>query len=356
MARGTKLLVAVLAAVAVAASGLRRHADTCEPDEVAFAQLTAATCVVNWAFFNVPGAPANFTSPDRLANVGCWRLLGYNTDKFLSSTVYQNRQDGRCALAFSGYHGMLAGYLRGIGALVWPPQTWDMCGQKVYAPYARLMRHHTALANWSKLVHLMAGPESPCRGELTFTAESMGGSGGEMLAACASAGRLDELQDAKLPSFRFQTLFTFGAPASAVEPLVNHAREDGCFKGKRIFFAQDPVAHFGAFFGLKHPRMDAIEIWPGNATSNPSVKVYPCSSRESGEDAKHAQPSPVASDVRFDEGGLDKLQHEIYSYRSTLYWMNKAGKSSVFGAELMEDAPPSSSASRYLALLQSGAL
>mmetsp|Transcript_85545 Transcript_85545/g.265993 ORF Transcript_85545/g.265993 Transcript_85545/m.265993 type:complete len:352 (-) Transcript_85545:105-1160(-) len=349
MARSTKLFLAVQAATAFTAMGLRSRPGTCDEDEVSFARITTETCGINW----VLNGQRPYSTIEGISRQGCWEMKAYNTDNFLSSTVWQNSQDGRCALSFSGYHGKLVGYLRGMAALVWPPQVWNVCGHKMFAPYVRLLRHHLALGNWSKMVNTIAGPDTTCKGELTFVAESMGGSAGEMLAACADAGRLDELADGKLPSFKFQTLYTFGSPASALQPLSNSQRKDGCFKGKRIFFAEDPIAHIGALFHLQHPRMDAIEIWPGTSTSNPSVKVYPCSAPAATEDAKHEQPPAVATGLEATKE-TDQFQHEISTYGATIKWMQEAGEGGIFEADPMEDRPPYSLAAKYLAFLQAG--
>mmetsp|Transcript_52542 Transcript_52542/g.163148 ORF Transcript_52542/g.163148 Transcript_52542/m.163148 type:complete len:356 (-) Transcript_52542:76-1143(-) len=348
MARAQGQLLLALAVSVGCAAALRKApgATTCEHDDIAFARLTQVTCQMNWILMRSRGVP-------RLAeakHMGCWDMLGYNTDKFTSSTLYQNKEDGRCALAFSGYHGKLAGYIRGALALMWPPMTWDICGAKVYAPYARLLRHHTSLGNWSKLVHLMAGPQSTCQGELSFMAESMGGSSGEILAYCANAGRLHELQDASLPSFKLQTLYTYGAPASAAQPLTNTLREDGCFKGKRIFFSGDPIAGINKAIRIRHPRMDAVEIWPDK---QPAIQVYPCKSNSAVTDDKHKKPPPVQAASQTLVAGDDAVEHSVDSYMNSIAWMHKAGLGELFDADPLPEHAPNTTVARWLSMLQS---
>lgn len=309
------------------------------------------TCQLNWILNKRSIMPFTMEDP----RVGCWKLLGYNTDKFLSSTVFQNSQDGRCILSFSGYHGALAGYARGSSALTFPPQTWNACGHDFYAPYVRLLRHHAALSNFSKLMDTIAGPESPCKGELSFAAESMGGSCGEMLATCANQGRLKELlPQSKLDGFKLQNLYSFGTPAASATPMTNSLREDGCFKGKRIFLAADPIARFGTIYNMKHPRMDAVEIWPNGNGTNPSVQVYPCKAESTIHDDEHVKPAALVAELAYSVPN-DGLQHEVATYEAILDWMQRAGKGSVIDSDLSQDKPPESTSSKYLALLQQGA-
>mmetsp|Transcript_41291 Transcript_41291/g.95601 ORF Transcript_41291/g.95601 Transcript_41291/m.95601 type:complete len:344 (-) Transcript_41291:103-1134(-) len=333
--------------LAVLRTAVALRVSQCEPDEVAFAKLTSRTCTINWALMNWQ---KSFSDVEK---VGCWNLQAFNTDQFMSSTLYQHERDGRCALVFSGYHGALAGYIRAGVSLVSPPTTWDVCGNKMYAPYVRLLRHHTHLANWSKLVHLMAGPATRCRGEPIFMAESMGGSSGEILAACANAGRLHELQEPALPGFHIQTLYTFGAPAASVEPITNSLRSDGCFKGKRIYFSGDGIAHFGSFFRLLHPRMDAVELWPADPKTgaNPSAQAYACSSKEAVWDGKNTKPPPLQVDLHF-KGKTDVSQHEITSYESDLQWLHDVGQDNLLSMEPMEAEVTNSA--KFVALLQKG--
>merc|ERR1719464_281866 len=99
----------------------------------------------------------------------------YNTDEHMSSAVYQNQADGRCLLAFSGYHGKLTCYLHAATDLTTPMTTWDVCDHDVFAPFVKLLRGHTRLANWTKMADYLGGNESTCKGELMVAAESAGG-------------------------------------------------------------------------------------------------------------------------------------------------------------------------------------
>jgi len=305
-------------------------ADGCEKDDIAFAKMTSMTCVVNWALKGE--RPWSDLTP-----IGCWDMLAYNTDTFFSSTVYQNRQDKRCSLVFSGYHGALAGYIRGALSLVTPLTTWKLCGYDMYAPYVRLLRHHTSLGNWSKLTRLLAGPESTCKGEINFMAESMGGSSGEILAACANQGMIDQLQSKSATPFKLQNLYTFGAPAASKQAIKNSLRKDGCFQGKRFFFASDVIAHLGSAVSLHHPNMDAVELWPQK--TGPTLKAWRCGSPESRNDGIHPVPPPLKTEDRPLFRGNVNDQHMITSYDDNLVWLNQAGGvDDVLGMEPIENS------------------
>jgi len=310
---------------------------SCEQDDLAMAKLTMRTCQINWA---LDGDPKHKDMWASTAKVGCWTLLAYNTDKFFSSTVYQRGTDGRCALVFSGYHGALAGYARGMVSLQWPPTTWNMCGYQMYAPYVRLFQHHSSLGNWSMLMHKLAGPNSTCKGDPIFAAESMGGSTGEMLAACGNTGRLDELLPKGLqglPGFHLQDLYTFGSPAATTVPITNTLRPDGCFRGKRIFFSGDAIAHFGTLHHLQHPRMDAVQIWPSEKgldgkLTKPSAQAYPCESREAVADMHKEKPPPPRVKQEF-QGERDPMQHSVTSYEADMQWFHNVGLGDLFSSE-----------------------
>lgn len=346
----TSLFVAASALLGSAA-GLRARAvqeseKACGADDVNFAKITANSCGINWIISGRNRQNLSMAS-EVGEQPGCWKMRAYNTDKFLSSTLYQNERDGRCIIGVSGYHGLLAGYIRGGISVVSPPRTWNVCGAEMFAPYVRLFRHHTKLGNWSKIINFIAGPDSSCKGELALTAESMGGASGEMLAYCANAGRLHELQDASLPNFTLQTLYTFGSQASARQPLTNRFREDGCFKGKRIFFSLDALSHVNLVFNMKHARMDAVEIWQGKPVA---VKVYECKSKTAVNDNMHKKPAPLKN-LTMNTKSHDLVQHSVDDYASVMEMMHSAGLDAIFDEPPVSDHPPESVAGKYLSMM-----
>jgi len=340
-----KLLLAVSATLAGGAAGLRQRQENCGADDINFAAITLNSCSLNWDLREKAKIEKSRHVGD---HKGCWERLAYNTDKFMSSTLYQNKQDGRCALGFSGYHGALAGYIRGAFALTWPPKSERACGRMLFSPYLRLLRHHTNLSNWSSMVHLFAGPDRVCQGEVTLTAESMGGSAGEMLAWCGNNGRLADVQSPSLPNYTIETLFTFGAPASAVEPLNNTLREDGCFKGKRILYSSDPIAKFNRMFNVKHPRMDAVIIYPGK---KPAVKIFACASQEAISDGMNGK-KPKAAMANDTLSQKDPMSHAVSSYMDTIRYMNAHGLADLFDEQPLHLQPNTSAAARYLAMFR----
>eukprot|EP00408_Alexandrium_pacificum_P062158 CAMPEP_0171171048 /NCGR_PEP_ID=MMETSP0790-20130122/9020_1 /TAXON_ID=2925 /ORGANISM="Alexandrium catenella, Strain OF101" /LENGTH=350 /DNA_ID=CAMNT_0011635897 /DNA_START=73 /DNA_END=1125 /DNA_ORIENTATION=+ len=343
MARMPSVFLVASVALASSASGLRQRRGSCGEDDVNFAEIALYTGYTNWDL-------RNSSKWEKSGNVGdhdgCWERMAYNTDMYMSSTVYQNKQDGRCVLGFSGYHGRLAGYVRAIFDLTMPPETQFTCGRMLFSPYVKLLRHHTGLGNWSKLVRLFAGPDRVCEGELTLTGHSMGGSVAEMLAWCGNNGSLAELQDASLPNYTIETLFTFGAPATAAEPLTNTLREDGCFKGRRIFFDWDPIEKFNRMFNVKHPHMDAVMIYPGQ---QPAVKVFGCDSQQAVSGTMYGnRPPPIPTHDALAQSDL--ASHSIESYRDTLKYMNAHDLAGLFDALPTHSQSNASVAAQYLAM------
>jgi len=204
MRRGIHLPLAVLASAACLAGavGTAETAKRCwRPDDVAYAVMTQRICELNWALFQfgIPGYPP--PSWNATAKVlGCWNLMAYNTNKYLSSGVYQSSVDNRCVLVFSGFHGALTGYLKAMAALINPPERWSMCKNQLYAPFVKVLRAHTALKNWTRIVDFIAGPKSTCAGgTATLLGESVGGSLAEIFATCSATGDLAQVQPKALP-------------------------------------------------------------------------------------------------------------------------------------------------------------
>jgi len=284
----------------------------CEQEDVSFAVMSMRICTLNWVIMGQTG-PNGWKDTN---DVGCWKLKAYNTDEFLSSGWYQNT-NGECALIFSGYHGKLVGYTRATLSLAWPPVRYEMCGNKMYAPYVRLLRHHTTLGNWSKIMNGIAGPQTTCKGGISLAAESMGGSSLEIMASCAALGELRQLQNASLPpSFPVKQLYTFGAPAASVRPIKNPLSESGCWKGKRIFQSSDYIARLGSTLGpLKHPYMEALEIQ--ELPEGISHQEYSCKSKGATNDGMQPMP-PADNRTRSNQQAAANMVHEVTEYAKVL--------------------------------------
>jgi len=295
-------------------NGTANHTMSCVPEDIAFANLAGHACSINAALkFD------NRTDWMSHTTVGCWRMLVFNTNSDVTSTVYQNLHDGRCVLAFSGIHGGLDGDLK----LLSPPTTWEMCGgEHMWAPYVKVLRQHTALSNWSRAMHLLSGENGTCRGEPIITTQSLGGALAEIMAFCYNAGKAGDLQDPSIPNFPIQTLWTFGSPASARRPLTNVHAKDGCFKGARVFLANDPIVRYsGKAFRLKHARQHALELWPGR---QPAAKGWPCNSTQAVNDGVHQKPRGKHNDL--ERMVSDITQHDSSSYLTGIEWLERNGE------------------------------
>jgi len=300
---------------------LRIDQPRCVLDDVVFAKIAANSCMLNKDADNKTLREEDQT----VGGPACWKLLAYNTDEYLTSTLYRNQQSGQCIIGISGYHDIFVGAF----AMTFPPGTRKFCGSRVFAPYVRVVKHHTNLSNWSTIVNLVAGPEAACSGEVALAGESLGGAVGEVIAHCSTAGSLHEVHGPGLPDFAVQTLYTFGAPATAERPLNNSLHEDGCFKGKRIFFSTDPIATWHRFAGLQHAKMDSVEVYPAKKQA-PSVANYACNSKfasRDGRDGKRPPPLPTNETVE-----TEGIPHAITEYQEILDFTHKHGWKGIFGA------------------------
>mmetsp|Transcript_71391 Transcript_71391/g.220700 ORF Transcript_71391/g.220700 Transcript_71391/m.220700 type:complete len:344 (+) Transcript_71391:89-1120(+) len=307
------------AAATAAGSFLRGRgakADKCTPslqelavDDISYAEMTTRICQVNWVFMGQSGY--HWKDVDQ---VGCWKLKALNTNALMSSGVYQNENDGRCTLVFSGYHGKLRGAYSAITDTV---KLWrnkqEMCGYTVYQPFVRLLQIHTASGNWSKIADALGGPSSTCT-HVTVAAESMGGSVGEILAACANQGLLSQsgLQNASLPTFQIQKLYTFGSVAPATEPIRNPLRADGCFEGLRLYIHGDFYVGMGHHIGMSHSRVDAREIFH-TRSGGVARRDYACNSTDAIGDKRH-KPPPASEAISAQQRVNDMSNHEITTY------------------------------------------
>jgi len=279
-------------------------------DDIAYSMMTERICKINWVLSN----KATMRWVD-VKSVGCWKLLAFNTDNYMSSGVYQNQNDNRCTLVFSGYHGKLVGGMKAISDTVQiPPKKVQMCGNNMYEPFVKLMRRHFSLANWSNVAEALGGRGTTCS-DISVTAESMGGSAAEILAGCANMGQLETLQNKSLPSFKISSLFTFGGIGPSTEPIKNPSRSDGCFPGMRFFISGDMYAGLGKTIGLHHSRMDATEIF--HTSSGVSRRIYSCQSDDAVNDSKHKAP-PASEALAMLTGNADATNHEITTYKKDL--------------------------------------
>eukprot|EP00413_Alexandrium_margalefii_P018852 CAMPEP_0204532266 /NCGR_PEP_ID=MMETSP0661-20131031/11631_1 /ASSEMBLY_ACC=CAM_ASM_000606 /TAXON_ID=109239 /ORGANISM="Alexandrium margalefi, Strain AMGDE01CS-322" /LENGTH=363 /DNA_ID=CAMNT_0051538497 /DNA_START=77 /DNA_END=1168 /DNA_ORIENTATION=+ len=329
MAVLSRAALLALATLTGLASGLRMEAAGlkpteaasragCERDDVAFGQIAWQACNINKEL--LADTPAQWAEH---VNMGCWKMLAYTSDAHLTSVLYQDKNDGRCTLGLSGIHADQMGFAKGVGLMVWPPVIEKVCGGHVYAPFVKELRRHTALANWSRMIDIFGGPNTVCKGDRILTADSLGGPLSEILAFCWNQGIGDEIQNASIPAPPIDVLYTFGSPGSATRPLTNARSKDGCFRGRRVFNFADIIAHLGGTVGMKHARVDALEIWPGK---QPAVKKWGCKSGEAVNDATHPKPPPVSKGDSQRDFNAGITQHELPSYIEDINWLESAGK------------------------------
>lgn len=281
-------------------------------DEIAYAEMTTRVCMVNWVLMD--RVPYKWK---HVQDIGCWALKALNTNNLMSSAVYQSRIDNRCTLVFSGYHGRLMGVKKGImDSVQLGRNKVKVCGYDVYEPFVRVMKKHMSEANWSSVAHALGGPESTCS-DVSVAAESMGGSIAEILAGCANQDLLSGLQDASLPTWKIQKLFTFGSIAPSVQPIKNALREDGCFPGSRTFINGDLYARMGTLIGTKHAQMEAMELFHRDNGAAVSRRIYACDSKDATGDRKHRAP-PASEAMTALIKKMDKTHHEITTYMADL--------------------------------------
>mmetsp|Transcript_39049 Transcript_39049/g.125525 ORF Transcript_39049/g.125525 Transcript_39049/m.125525 type:complete len:1029 (-) Transcript_39049:93-3179(-) len=103
----------------------------------------------------------------------------------------------------------------------------------------------------------------------------------------AKVSRAEAEHQIKGKSALVTELYTFGAPGSAREPLIDETDAEGCFPGLRIYSAAmrpglrydvpvaDPIAWITAQFNYTHPKMKVLEVWETDIKDNP---VSPCAS------------------------------------------------------------------------------
>jgi len=272
--------------------------------------MTTRVCHVNWVLLGKVEYKW-----EHVQDVGCWTLKALNTNDLMSSAVYQNRNDGRCTLVISGYHGRLQGTKQAIADNVQLGKNKvKLCGYDIYEPFVRLMNTHTSQANWSSVADALGGPGSTCS-SVTVAGESLGGSVGEILAACANQGMLSGIQNASLPVWKIQKLFTFGSIAPAVQPIRNALREDGCFEGSRLFISGDVYAGMGSLIGTRHAQMEAVEFF--HSKSGVSHRTYACDSKDAVENRKHRAP-PLSEAMTVLKRSDDWSNHEVTTYMSDL--------------------------------------
>mmetsp|Transcript_75715 Transcript_75715/g.201176 ORF Transcript_75715/g.201176 Transcript_75715/m.201176 type:complete len:340 (-) Transcript_75715:35-1054(-) len=229
--------------------------------------MTQRVCEFNWALnpnlpVNDPGVKgANW--PDTVSVGGCWNLQLYNTDRYMTSAVYQHARSKRCVLAISGYHGGQNGFMSTMMAATQPKESWKMCGNELHAPVVIQFRKHAQLENWTSIAEFLGGNRSTCR-DIVLTGESMGASVSEMMVGCSTTGQMGELQPKELPSFDIKAIYTFGAFAISTSPIKNASSHTGCVEGKRIFHSADVFSQWAKNIGMHHPQMDAMRLYEMN--------------------------------------------------------------------------------------------
>uniref|UniRef100_A0A7S0A0L4 Fungal lipase-type domain-containing protein n=1 Tax=Pyrodinium bahamense TaxID=73915 RepID=A0A7S0A0L4_9DINO len=282
-------------------------------DQIAYAEMASRICELQYTLDPSLPTPRRPTWKEAIYVKGCWKLKAYNSDLQMSTGVYQNARNGRCVLAVSGIHGTILGVEKTFALLTSPPEKWKVCDSLMYAPFVKTWRRHTSLANWTRVTNFLA---SHCNSKVTITGQSLGGATAEILAACASANQLAQLQPPENPSFRVKDIHTYGAMASATTPLRNSSGGSPCLRGRRWFHAEDPIARFGPAFGLVHPLMDATEIFTG-ADGSLTFRDYDCQSAESISDTALGKAVTLADMQDLSATGWI-ASHQLESY---IKWM-----------------------------------
>jgi len=277
--------------------------------------------------------------------VGCWKRRVLHGDKKLKTAVWQDLETQKCALQFSGWGGMNGTDNNPkvfVDYTFWPPIKEYTCGYKMWQPFLHLLRDHARMpGNFSKVMEFLAGPESTCKG-ISISGVSLGGSLTEMVAACASRGRLHELFQTKkfYTNWTADEIYTFGPQASAATPLLNHrAKGPGkCFKGKRFYFKGDWVGYStGDLAKLRHPHLDTVEIFRGK--NGPTYRLYPCSAAATTKDENHRMPPELLPETTLRHSRpLDmhkgKLPHDMTFHKEFLRWFYEAGLMNFSSLEL----------------------
>jgi len=272
---------------------------------ISYSLMTQRATEFNWAVnpnYHVQDSGVKNASWEGTKTVGgCWDLKLYNTNKKLSSLLYQHVHDGRCVLAVSGYHGSENGVLKTFMEAMQPAENWVMCDNQVHAPVVIQFRRHSLLANWSDISQFLGGEKSTCS-DIVVAGDSMGGSIAELMVGCGTLGQMNMLQPKILPSFNIKAVYSFGAFAVSTKPLRNASAENGCINGKRFFHSGDKIAQWTKGLGMVHPAMDALRLYEGEAGN--TYDSLRCTS----QDTSHTD---MDVDIPFTAGGISAAQREI---------------------------------------------
>jgi hypothetical protein len=199
---------------------------------------------------------------------GCWhKYMSFEAPSSITLAAY--RHEKHCLLGVSGqvngadrFRGDAWKYLNKHD----PVFSEKLCGHWTVRGFVMNAKKIFSLSRWSRLAKFLGGPD--CSSGVTVIGTSWGGAIAELIAGCANQGRMQELQDATLPVFRVDRLYTFGAPPTALKPISNHATAvSPCFKGQRVFLASqmrtgatDLIAYSTGINGYAHARQDAIQL------------------------------------------------------------------------------------------------
>jgi len=268
--------------------------------------------------------------------VGCWKRMVLHADRKMKTAVWQDLETHKCSLQISGWGGMNGTNYNAsefVEYTFWPPVEDYVCGYKMWHPFVHLLRNHIRLpGNFSKAMEFLAGPKSTCKG-IMVSGVSLGGSLTEMVAACASRGRLHELFLTKqfYTNWTADEVYTFGPQASATTAMKNHrAKGPGkCFKGKRFYIRGDWIGQStGGLAKLRHPHVDTVEFFRGK--DGPTYRLYPCWADAATKDENHRMPPQLLPSVTSRHPELldmrkDKLPHDMNFQKEFLRWFYEAG-------------------------------
>jgi len=197
------------------------------------------------------------------------------------------------------------------------------------------LRKHARLSNWSRMMEILGGDQSPCRGAITVGGLSLGGALAEVIAGCANRGRLHRLlEDKTLPSFTVGAVYTYSAQGASLDPITNALSEGRgrCFQGRRFYFKGDCAMAVNGYVGYRHAHVETVEIFRGQ--DGPTYRVYPCYSEAATRDDNHRMPPELRHNLTRSlplEMRKGKVPHDMHFHKEFLRWFYDAG---VIGATL----------------------
>jgi len=173
-------------------------------------------------------------------------------------------KDGVCALTFHGANDAVDHAEANNYTLV------DRCGGGVHGGWWPELMNYLVDPRWeSEFVPILTS--SQCSHVYTV-GHSMGGYLSGLFATCANMDDLVEVSPG-MQAITVDKVYSFGAPAIAVNPPRNALSGSGCFDGARFYINDEFIADFAPPLyngqGFKHPHLlpVALELYRGSELS-----------------------------------------------------------------------------------------